>query len=386
MKIGLIVHGPEVVDSGECSRILNILHDHLITAKLGGIMGKNAILDAKLENIIDITEQKKPSEQLDELFSKNLDLIILLNHGKNLETGIYFGGAVISNSKKFINAIPLIQIERPKEKDGIMFAWNESGKRYLKKLQKILKIPISDRIHEIPQRFRIEAGKNYRTLLGVNPNEKIFLNNVIIGYSKSKNVTIVEKNGEIIEIEGGEINTHGLEKIKSKIDLKSAMIKTAINLRKNPAKSQRIVDKIVSTKQIAILFNAENVYEVLLKNVDMIISIGDDTTAIIAYSASRFNVPIIGIIDGDMDGLLNSIHKKITLKDLGNVLPLAKNSIILQVDPGWDDKVGALIKSLIFKDKDIIGLEEINLKDMRQFKQKILETISEYIVLKFEKS
>ncbi|MHA1383741.1 MAG: DUF2117 domain-containing protein [Candidatus Helarchaeota archaeon] len=382
MKIGIIVHGPDVIDSGECSHVLNLFQDHDIIAKLGGIMGKTAVIDSNLEKIIDISENKRPSEQLDAFLSKDVDLIILVNHGKTLKTGIAFGGAVISNSLKYSNSIPIIQIERLLEKDGIVLAWNESGKKILKELEKVLKIPISEKVYEVPHRYKSEGGKNLRSLVGVNPNEKIFLNNVIIGYSKSDNVTIVEKDGKIIDIIGGKINPHGLEKIKQKINLKKAMIKTANFIRTKPPKYHRKIDRGINTNKIAILFNAENVYDIILKNFDLIISIGDDTTAIIADSASRFNIPVIGIIDGDMDCLLNSIHKNITLNELGSLLSLAKNSLLIQVTPGWDDKIGIKIKSSIFNNKEILELDK---NQIDSIKEKINAIASDYIVSKYEK-
>lgn len=382
MKIGLVVHGPEVIDSGGCSFILKLLQDHEIAAKLGGIMGKTAVLDAELEKIIDIKDTKRPSEQLDEMLTKNFDLIILLNHGKTSESGLAFGGGVISNSKNFSDAIPVVQVERPMEKNGIIVAWNESGKKILENLKELNNLKIFERNITIPQRFKKRAGRNYRKLIGVNPNEKIFLNNVIIGYSKSNEVTLVEKDGKIVDIIGGTLNPHGLEKIKEKINLKSAMIKTAEIVRNKPPQLHRIIDKISRTGKIAILFNAARVYNIILEGFDLIISIGDDTTAIIADSASRFNIPVIGIIDGDMDCLLNSINKDLTLEELGNIISPAPYSILIQVNSGLDDDVGKLIQSSIFEGKEILEIKNFNLFE---FKESIIDLISEYIVSFYEK-
>lgn len=50
MKIGLVIHGPEVIDSGEAKRILEKLSCvGKVETKLGGAMGKTAVLDAGLE-------------------------------------------------------------------------------------------------------------------------------------------------------------------------------------------------------------------------------------------------------------------------------------------------------------------------------------------------
>jgi hypothetical protein len=56
MKISLVIHGPEVIDSGEAKRVLEKLSCiGKVEARLGGIMGKTAVLDARLENVIDIS-------------------------------------------------------------------------------------------------------------------------------------------------------------------------------------------------------------------------------------------------------------------------------------------------------------------------------------------
>ena len=47
MKIGLVIHGPEVIDSGEAEKVLEKLSCMgKVEAKLGGAMGKAAVLDA----------------------------------------------------------------------------------------------------------------------------------------------------------------------------------------------------------------------------------------------------------------------------------------------------------------------------------------------------
>ena len=56
MRIGIILHGPEIVDVGSARKIIGIFNkEHDVTAKLGGTMGRTAVLDAGLENIIDIS-------------------------------------------------------------------------------------------------------------------------------------------------------------------------------------------------------------------------------------------------------------------------------------------------------------------------------------------
>jgi hypothetical protein len=82
MKIGLMNHGPEVIDSGEAKKILEKLSCiGKVDAKLGGTMGKAAVLDAGLDDIIDISQHMKPSVCIKSLIETS-DLVCLLNRGK----------------------------------------------------------------------------------------------------------------------------------------------------------------------------------------------------------------------------------------------------------------------------------------------------------------
>lgn len=82
MRIGIILHGPEIVDVGSAEKIIGIFKkEHDVNARLGGTMGRTAVLDAGLENVIDISGGLTPSETI--IAMKNdIDLAILLNHGK----------------------------------------------------------------------------------------------------------------------------------------------------------------------------------------------------------------------------------------------------------------------------------------------------------------
>ena len=47
MKIGVVVHGPQIVDTGFAEKILKLLENYgNVTARLGGTMGRTAVIDA----------------------------------------------------------------------------------------------------------------------------------------------------------------------------------------------------------------------------------------------------------------------------------------------------------------------------------------------------
>jgi hypothetical protein len=88
--IGVVIHGPEVIDSGGARHVLDVLHEHYtVTAMLGGTMGRAAALDASLEDEIDISTRMALSDTIDLL--SWTDAVILLSRGKSIDSGIAFG-------------------------------------------------------------------------------------------------------------------------------------------------------------------------------------------------------------------------------------------------------------------------------------------------------
>ena len=57
MRIGIVVHGPNIIDTGYALKLIELIKDYGdVSVRLGGTMGRTAVIDAGLENIIDITK------------------------------------------------------------------------------------------------------------------------------------------------------------------------------------------------------------------------------------------------------------------------------------------------------------------------------------------
>jgi len=65
-EIGVVVHGPEVVDLGFAEMAIDRLSDlGTVTAVLGGTMGRVAVIDGSLEDRINISRRElRPPPQL----------------------------------------------------------------------------------------------------------------------------------------------------------------------------------------------------------------------------------------------------------------------------------------------------------------------------------
>ena len=363
IKIGVVVHGPQIVDTGYAVKILKLLENYgEVTAILGGTMGRTAVIDAELEDKIDIGQKLLPSQSIEKL-SKTSDIVVLINYGKSRVTGHAFGYKVFNRCNIHPN---LLQIERPGEKDGTVIPWSDELNAFAETIAEDLDLKLTD-----PSVVVDKMGDNgvsafksgnlvHRKIAGVSPDENILLNGIVVGRSTSENVILVAEDGILTQILGGIIKNHGVEKL-GKIDLENAVVKTGL-LRRSKVKP-RIIEKQGTSNKNASKLNisylshaAEDIYK--LKDSDLVVTVGDDTTLVAADILYRFNIPIIGITDGDLDRVVEEGFKPV-------------GSMIIELDSGWDDIIGKKIFLELFNGKQTMEIENIE-----NFKSKIIQIIS----------
>ncbi|AMK15797.1 hypothetical protein SAMN02910297_00165 [Methanobrevibacter olleyae] len=465
MEIGVVVHGPGIIDSGWAIKIIDILSNFgNVRCRLGGTMGRTAVIDAALENTIDISLKLLPSESLDLFNRENVDVIFLLNYGKSAETGQVFGYKVFNHYFKHISnedylatnhkplydsRIPVIQIERPGEEDASIISWNvvlneelSSSKESKRSLLGLGKKDMDDSIafnfEELFDRLKASLNLNevrpeeivskyfsediekedeesfedilktyfdldessnytYRKIHGVSPGENIFVNGIVVGSSEGESVILIAQNGIIIDIINGVLKVHGVEKL-GRVDLNRVIVKTGL-LRKSSDISPRILSKedvkindaesILYSDDISqdknsfkIAYVDHTAYDIYkFKNFDLVITIGDDTSLVASDILYRFNIPIIGITDGDLD--------KVVEKGFVN-----EKSTIIEVSSGFDDIVGDNIHERLFLsnqtleipfDGEAESVEEFKTAVFNVFKARLIENVKEIVPSFIEK-
>jgi len=330
-RIGVVVHGPEVVDSSSALRLINYLKGlGDVHAVLGGTMGRVAVIDAGLEELIDISSRRKPSQAIKDLQAVS-DLIVVLNQAKSRESGLGFGARIAAK----IDALkPVVQVDC-----GGRFVALLAGEA--RELAHAIAEELDLEVLALPQRCSIskEGDGVRRRLTGVLPGELITVNGVVVARAIESSVEIREKGGRIIEARGAELKPHGLEKLPS-IDLERAIIRSG-SIRRTRARP-----RLGSCRgQGAVLIDhcAEEALDAA-RGASVAVTVGDDTTAIAGDVLARLGIPVIGIVDGDIDGLSAE-----TL--------MAKGSVLVKVQPGSDDEVGRLVRKEIFGGEDRASLE-----------------------------
>jgi hypothetical protein len=357
VKIGVVVHGPEVIDSGLVLKALNYLEKFgMVDAVLGGTMGRLAVIDAGLEPIIRISPRRRPSQSIGYL-QPDSDIIVLLNQAKTRETGLAFGTKVAAHAGA---SRPIIHIDCGGRFIAVFYGTGEA-EEIAETAAKDLGL---DRLN--PSLFEEkETGSDNiahdgdtikRRLTGVQPGELISINGVVVAKATQGPVEILAKKGRITEIRGAKPKPHGLEKLPT-VDLEDAIIRSG-NIRRTGARPGVLECK--GNGAALIDHSAEDAFEVA-EGTCIIVTLGDDTTAIAGDILSRMGIPVIGIVDGDLDGLSQ-----------GTVMP--EGSVIVRVEPGYDDVVGRQIKKEVFQGKSRISIRASDLAE------KVMEIAGERIV------
>ncbi|MGB2840945.1 MAG: DUF2117 domain-containing protein [Halobacteriota archaeon] len=390
--LGLLIHGPEVIDEGEAEEAIETLKEagFEVEAALGGITGKTAVIDAGMRHVIDISKDMKPSEVVEDFVNRGVDFIVLVNHAKTEESGFMLGEGILRNF-----------IYRGSAKDNLSFAQLEYSSRIIirwlvkpgnenvyVKITGVFRAFEEREPHKLESRCKkdVRSDLMYREIRGVHPGEKIVVDGVVIGMSshenKNNSVTLVAREGKLVKIMGGTLINHNLEKLPP-LDLEKEMIKTASVIRRT--KPKRIgmdgVSRKGKRKKIACFFyTVENLFPKIEgrdADVEVAVAIGDDTTGIAGDLLKRFGIRMIGITDGDADGLINGIESG-ALEEYVKFMP--PDSMILRLKPERDDIIGKRVKEEIFKGGEELELEGDVEKQCEDLKHRILDLAKEDII------
>ena len=348
-RIGVVVHGPEIIDSGGAVQLINHLKQMgRVNAVLGGTMGRVAVIDADLEGIININTRRRPSISIRDM-AEDSDIVIILNQAKCRETGLAFGTMVakLAGIDK-----PLIQIDCggrfvadltlshfASDSEDI----NEEGLAVAARLAADLGLDLLR--PSSPGRTLVQGDTVRRILTGVIPGELISVNGTVIGRAIGAEVEVEAKGGRIVALKGAEPKVHGLEKLP-RVDLEKAIIRSG-SIRRSTARPR--IKEVWGEGAAFIDHCAEDAFEAA-GGAAVALTVGDDTTAIAGDILARLGIAVVGIVDGDIDRLAGSL----------TILP---GSIIIRVRPGYDDIIGRRAREEIFRGEDRISISALDLAD-----------------------
>ncbi len=337
--IGLLLHGPRVFDSGWARRIADAVRKlgpvRIVSA---GTMARTALLDSGLEDVE--CPGEGPSTCLKTLENR-VESILLATFGKSEYSGLTFGGMVAERSRL---RVPLVQVECSVP---CFVEWRAGcGLPLIRVLEGLgcAKRPppvVQSLIWE-------EKGAVHRRMATVVPGDFLLIDGILVGRAAERDVVFICEGRRITGIRGAEIKAHGLEKIErlDGVDLRTAKLASTADLRSSGAAAR--VQAYPGTGMAFIDHAGMQVYD-LIRGAQGAVSVGDDTTAVVGDVLYRFAMPVIGIVDGDGDGVLGRPR-------------IARGSCVLRVDS--DDLLGGRIREAVFKGNRRIDVPFSKVRDL----------------------
>jgi hypothetical protein len=302
----LVVHGAEVFDRGDVSRMQQILSPRRTV--VAGVMARTAAEESGLP----VEFSGDPPSVLIRRLGEE---VILLNRGKTPESGYIFGEIV---SRRIGKDRGLFHLECS---SLTLYHWNDPDWQ----LGKDLAERTGFRSVAVASPAQPDEAVR-REIRGCLPGEVVCINGLVIGRATAETVVLERTKDRIRVVSGLKPKPHGLEKLDQTAcpaDLSTLWCKSG-PIRSSPSRIHR---KPLPAGRVAVIDHCgHSIYEALNTPICGILAIGDDTTSVCGHIAAHRGIPIFGIVDGDADHLL--------------IPCFTPGSVVVQVDAGTDDVVG----------------------------------------------
>ena len=344
--LALLFHGVDIFYDEISKDILEKLNARYRTKPyIIGTMGITSLFDSDIEGVEILF--KRPSIAISEL--KGFDSVLIILKARSIETAraflgaigdrVYFNGEILGID---INTKSLFEV-----KPGL-----SDIKAYL------ISLGFKEGLIGKGIDVKVEDTSLVRTIRGCNPGELLLFKGLVVGKILDKDVKIYVKDKTIERIHGVDIKKHGLEKIKE-VDIFSLKVDSTDGFE------PRDIFKIRKLDGENILFINHDAYSIYknLSNISGVVTVGDDTTRISGYILQRFGVPLIGIVDGDKDGIIKGEH-------------FYKDSVLFEVEA--DDITGDKVQSHFFRGNITIK------SDFQKLKHDIEKYLDKEIIRKIE--
>lgn len=336
--IGILFHGPEVFDSGWARRIINAMETvDSVRCVLAGTMGRTAVFDSGLEDIE--FPGKMPGACLRDLASE-VNAVVLANFGKSEHSGLVFGGMVVERAGVHV---PTVQIEC----SGPFFVeWIEGCDSQVVHVLREMGLSRRVQIRIKPSVWEAQ-GRVYRRMTTAAPGDFILVDGIMVGRATGAEVVLACENGHLVEIQGADVKEHGIEKLDrlGGVDLYTVKLASTPTIRRTEH-TPRIQEK--KGCGVAFVDHAGMYVYDLAHDVEGVVSVGDDTTAVVGDVLYRFQIPVIGIVDGDEDVVLRNGH-------------FTSGSVTLTVQE--DDRFGLKVFAVVFENKRKIAASFEEVRD-----------------------
>ncbi len=300
----MVVHGPEIFDSGEVAWLLATLKP--TRTVVAGVMARTAAEESHLPVKF---SGKPPSE----VIRVTPGVVFLANRGKTAESGRIFGEIIASR----LGNRGLVHLECA---SMTIFCWNGGDMALAATLSRLTGYEV-ERV--TTTRSPIPAMREIR---GCIPGESVYVNGIIIGRATEETVMIRWSGGAIEPVTGLQPKPHGIEKLSQmgQLDLSTAWCKSGTIRAAVPQATGCAPEE---GRVLVIDHCGHEFYARLPDDCCGVLAIGDDTTMVCGHICLHRGIPVLGIVDGDQDVIVPS--------------GFARGSVIVEAISERDDDIGA---------------------------------------------
>jgi hypothetical protein len=293
MRICLRFHMPGIFDSGWAPKVIEALRlQGEVEAVVTGTIGTTAMIDAGMEGEVKALGMKWSEWLLSQ--KKVPDIAVTASHSVDLER---LRAECFHLSKKF----PGLMLVGVDTNCRVVIPWVWGTEGFAAKLAKDLGFGMGKRF-DYGKTYWEDGDLEYRRILAVSPGDWLLIDWIVVGEVISDEVVVVAQGDEVTGIRGVSVKEHGLEKL-DRVSLRDAKIDSVKTLR-GAVIRRRGTGFPKGDKVAFINHSGYGVYELLKLGLAGAVAVGDDTTAIAGDILGRYRVPVVGITDGDPDGLL----------------------------------------------------------------------------------
>ncbi len=271
----MVLHGPEIIDSGDAALLTRVIRPGRII--VSGVMARTAAEESGLPVEFSGIPPSMTIRDLDQR-------CFLANQGKTPLSGLVFGEIVASR----LEPKGLVHLESAERR---IYLWNEGDEALAKELSKLTGFLL---VKMSGERNRTDEVREIR---GCIPGEAVFVNGIVIGTAREETVMIANIDGHIVPLSGLIPKAHGLEKLGS-VQISTAWCKSGTIRSSSPSVTRQ---RHRSGRILVVDHCAHEIYQRIGPDICGILSIGDDTTAICEHIGAHLGIPVFGVVDGDID-------------------------------------------------------------------------------------
>jgi hypothetical protein len=334
VRIGVRLQLPAIFDTGGAEELLGALRAWgEVEAVVTGTMARTALLDAGMEEGVRFFGGGW--EAWIREASLRCDLVVNASHASS---PLKMQADCWHLVRRIERRVPFLGVDTRRR---TVVPWTEGAKGFALVLARERGFRVEDPV-SFEKVVWEEGGKRYRKILGVEEGDYVLVEGRVVGRARGE-VRLVEGR-EGVEVLGVEGKKKALGRLEGR-RLEEVRVVTLSRLRGRVHRRRRL-EPPKGEEVVFVDHAGYGIYEHVERGIRGAVTVGDDTTSVVGDLLSRYFLPIVGVVDGDEDGLLDEVE-------------FAPGSVLLQVEE--DDSFGREVFQRVFRGEVYLrdGMEEV---------------------------